>query len=131
MLDRREHPHTQEVAPGLTFAVRAVELGGGAFANRYTACWQAPARAALRVVDPLESPFARAGALASRGERGLVATGGFFFLADDAATRPRARSLNLAIQDGRVLSMPVVGQDALVCRGGDLSVRHVAAKFPL
>lgn len=117
-LDRPEAASLRAVAPGLTLDRRAVDIGGGMFCNRTTARWEAPARAEICVVDALESPFARAQALAGRGVRGVVATGGFFFLADDAEVQPRARSLNLAVVDGYVVSLPVVGQTALVCRAG-------------
>jgi hypothetical protein len=126
-LDRPEAASLRAVAPGLTLERRAVEFGGGTFCNRYTARWAAPARAEICVVDPLESPFARAQRLAGRGFRGVVATGGFFFLADDAEVLPRARSLNLAVVGGVAVSMPVVGQTALVGRAGALEVREVAA----
>lgn len=126
-LDRPEAASLRAVAPGLTLERRAVDIGGGMFCNRTTARWEAPARAEICVVDALESPFARAQALAGRGVRGVVATGGFFFLADDAEVQPRARSLNLAVVDGAVVSLPVVGQTALVCRAGALEVREVAA----
>lgn len=127
-VDRREVARVEEVGPGVSLAVRAVELGDGAFCNVYTACWRAPARASLCVVDPLESPFARAQGLARGGVRGVVATGGFFFLADDAEAVPRARSLNMAVRAGQVWSLPVVGQDALVGRDGALAVRELAAE---
>ena len=130
-LDREEQAREQEIGPGLTLQTRAVGLADGTFCNRHTARWRAPARTRLCVVEPLESPFARARQLADRGERGLVATGGFFFLADDAAALPRARSLNLAEQGGRVLGLPVGGQDALVGRAGVVSVSEVAAEGTL
>lgn len=130
-LDRPEQACTREIAPGLALETRVIELGDGAFCNRYTAHWEEPARAALRLVDPLESPFACARALAGAGEPGLVAPAGFFFLADDADASPRALSLNLAVQAGLVLSLPVVGQDALVCRAGELTVRTIAAEGTL
>ena len=127
-LDRPEPEWSREVAPGLTLAGRAVDIGDGMFCNRYTARWVAPARAEICVVgEPLESPFARAQSLAGRGVRGVVATGGFFFLADDAELQPRARSLNMAFACGSTISVPVVGQTALVGRAGALEVREVAA----
>jgi hypothetical protein len=129
VLDRPEPTRTVMIGPGISLAVEAVELGGEAFSNLYTLSWTPPARAEIAIVDtPGESPWTRGLALARQGARGGVATGGFGFLADGAAGAPRTRSLNLAIRAGVPLSVPVIGQDALICRGGALSVEHVAAE---
>lgn len=128
MLDRPEPARRETVAPGVSLVIAAIDLGDGAFSNLYTLSWTAPARADIDVFpDAAASPWSRGHALARCGMRGAVATGGFSFLADDAAAAPRARCLNLAIWTGEVLSLPVVDQDALVARAGALAVEHVPA----
>jgi hypothetical protein len=54
-------------------------------------------------------------------------TAGFFVLADEAPALPPQTSLNLAIEQGRVLSLPVVDREAVICRDGVLSAHHISA----
>lgn len=129
LLDRPEPTRTVTIGPGVSLSVESIALGLGAFSNLHTLSWTAPARAEVAIADdPSEGPWTRGRALARLGARGGVATGGFGFLADDAAGAPRARCLNLAIRAGVPISVPVIDQEALVCRGGSLAVEDVAAE---
>ncbi|MDC0672295.1 hypothetical protein [Nannocystis radixulma] len=123
ILDRPVEPCETELAPGIVLQMAALPLSGGAFVNSYTVTWRHPARAALCFADPpISAPdFARG------SESVVTTTGGFFFLADYCRHRPRTLSLNLAIRDCRVSSLPVSDQDALVNRDGALSVVAVPA----
>lgn len=131
LLDQPVQTYTRPISEGLWISARVVALGGGSFVNCYTARWTAPARASLLALAPPQSPYALAQADAARGRRSLTSNAGFFFLADEAAQRPRELSLNLALHQGQLLSAPVVGQRALVSRGGGLSVRLVRAEGEL
>ncbi|HWO61208.1 MAG TPA: hypothetical protein VNO31_14365 [Umezawaea sp.] len=126
LLDRPVPTSHATLAPGITFHAESLSLGS-TFTNSYTTSWHAPARAEVLVTEPPVSAADHA-----RRTGGVVtSTAGFFFLADRCRHRPRTLSLNLAIRDGRVLSVPVATRDALVSRDGVLSVVEVEARGEL
>ena len=122
LLDRPVSTAQVDLAPGITFRTESLRMGG-TFTNSYTASWHAPAQAAVLVTEP---PISTADH-ARRGDSVVTTTAGFFFLADRCHHRPRTLSLNLAIRDGRVLSVPVTTQNALISRNGTLTVVEVPA----
>ncbi|HKR81493.1 MAG TPA: hypothetical protein VJR27_00640 [Candidatus Saccharimonadales bacterium] len=52
---------------------------------------------------------------------------GFFFLADQYSSQPRQISLNLAMSEGRIYSLPVADGEVLLCQGGKLEARTIRA----
>jgi hypothetical protein len=122
LLDRPVPTTRVDLAPGITFRTESLRLNG-TFTNSYTVSWHVPAHATILVTEPLIS----AAEHARRGDSVVTTTAGFFFLADRCRYRPRTLSLNLAIRAGRVLSVPVTTQDALISRNGVLSVIEVTA----
>ncbi|MCS7480502.1 hypothetical protein ACFFQW_33570 [Umezawaea endophytica] len=126
LLDRPVPTTSATLAPGITFHAESLALGS-TFTNSYTATWHAPARADVLVTEP---PVSTADHARRTGDV-VTTTAGFFFLADRCRHRPRTLSLNLAIRAGRVLSVPVATQDALVSRDGVLSVVEVPARGEL
>ncbi len=122
LLDRPVTPTRTDLAPGIVFQAEPLHANGR-FTNSYRLSWHGPARARIFVTEPPVS----AREFAERHGNVATTTAGFFFLADRCRFRPRALSLNLAIQDGRVLSLPVADQDALISQNGALTVVNVPA----
>jgi hypothetical protein len=120
LLDRPVTTSRTELAPGIFFQTEALHANG-TFTNSYRLSWRQPARARIFVTDPPVS----AREFAERCGNVATTTAGFFFLADRCRFRPKALSLNLAVRDGRVISLPVADQDALTSQNGVLSVVHV------
>lgn len=62
-----------------------------------------------------------------KNDSGILASisGGFFFLADKCSKNPLCPSLNLAISDTSVDSLPVVDREAIVLRDGKIEFRHI------
>jgi len=125
-LDRPVDATRLRLAPGIVLRTEPLQVSAG-FTNAYTVSWQPPASAEVFVTEPPVS----ARAFAERGDHVVTATAGFFFLADRCQYRPRTLSLNLAIHDGRILSLPTADQEALVSRAGALSVVQVPAQGEL
>ncbi|MDA0565729.1 hypothetical protein LG943_15605 [Streptomonospora sp. S1-112] len=122
VLDRPVVSHDSAVADGAVLTQRAHHFPDGGFTNVYDIAWSRDlVSAGIRVH---EQP-----AHVSHTDRRAVATtsGSFFALADRTPVLPRHTSLNLVVRDGRALSLPVADREAVVCRGGDLSVEHVPA----
>ena len=126
LIDRPVETSRVEVAPHIRFAAETLDRGD-TFTNSYTVSWRRPAAARIVVAEPPTSAveFAREHGSA------VTTTGGYFFLADRCRFRPRTLSLNLAIRDCQVLSLPVATQDALVSHDGVLSVVEVPARGEL
>lgn len=123
-LDRPVEVAEERLGDGVVLRRDALPLPGGAFTNRYRLSWHPP-RGRLRI---LAQRTATPDYAAAHPHHAAVSTGGFFFLADDCDLAPRCLSLNLAVEDGRVCSLPVADQEALVSSGGAMAVRTVAAR---
>ncbi len=123
-VDRPAAGGAWQIAAGIELRVAVLELGGAAFCNMYDVTWeQAAAAAGMHVAArPVEPPSAEP----ARGAL-VTATAGFFFLADRASGMPRQAGLNLAISEGRILSVPVADRETVISRAGTLSVAHVRA----
>ena len=123
-LDRPVPERREQIAAGVWLHQSAIPLPDGRFTNCTRLSWQA-GRAAICLAGERTSTAAAA---AAQPDLLAVSTGGFFFLADDCTLRPRCLSLNLALADGRVHSLPVVDQEALIRQDGALRVAVVPAR---
>jgi hypothetical protein len=114
----------RRIAAGIELRVAVRELGEAAFCNVYDITWErAAAAASLHVAAcPVEPPSVEP----ARGAL-VTATAGFSFLADRSSGMPRQASLNLAVSEGRIVSLPVADREAVISRAGALSVAHVRA----
>lgn len=128
-LDRPCQEGVTALAGGVTFTRRVVELGGGAFTNVYETAWRASAASASVALS--DAPVTAHAHASATPDCVAVSTGGFFYLIDGSPVAPRALSLNLAIDRGRVRSLPVVDQECLDDRGGALSVSVLPARGAL
>jgi hypothetical protein len=109
---------------GIRFKSYPIELGNGAFTNVYDISYDDDSTIAdIRIHDRLVNLYE----LALHEEHTVVTNAGFFFLADIALSRPRQPSLNLAIRNTRVLSMPVTDMEAILCRDGRLVSCNIPA----
>lgn len=125
LLDRPAASEDVGITDGVRLRVDSLTLPGGRFTNRYRLSWRPPL-GGLRLLPARTAASAYA---ASHPALWAVSTGGFFFLADDCARRPRCLSLNLAVEDGVVHSLPSADQEALIrTGGGGLTVSVVAAR---
>lgn len=126
LLDQPVERSQRELGKGALFQAEPIFFGE-TFTNAYTLRWRPPVRASVIVAEPPISAveFAR------KNQSIATTTGGFFFLADRCLYRPKTLSLNLAVQNGKALSVPVSSQEALVSQGGALFVTDVAASGAL
>ncbi len=125
-LDRPVDSASFEVGGAVSLDIRTIFLPDGCFTNAYTLRWcDSRAKSSLIMSDPLQSAREVA---AANPNLCAVATGSFFFLADRCDYRPRSLNLNLCVGPEGVQSLPVVAQEALICRRGALRVEHVQAR---
>lgn len=127
-VDRPVAPSSRAVGGGVRLTTYPLYLGEGSLTNVYDICWPEDAVQARIHVSPHPMPVRL---LAEETAALVTASGGFFFLADHASSRPTTASLNLAVSGGRVLSAPVSDREALICRNGRLSMRMVRASGEL
>jgi hypothetical protein len=66
--------------------------------------------------------------LARQSGRLATTSGSFFVLLNKKSSLPNQTSLNLAIADGSILSLPVVDREALFCNDGKLTMHEVRAE---
>ena len=120
-VDRRE----ADLGRGLRLVAAPYRLLDGTFTNSYDVSWSdadlpASGRLAPR---PVDMPYSSGGAAPQ-----VVSTAAFFVLADRAAALPTQASLNLALDEAGLRSLPVVDREAVVCRDGRLSMVHLQAR---
>lgn len=127
-VDREAEPFVQEVATGVQLTAFPLALGGGAFTNVYDVSWETANNPAGIHVPSRPLPvldFARS------QHSTVTASGAFFFLADEASALPPHTSLNLAVADARIRSLPVTDREALLCQNGEFMLTHVPARGKL
>ncbi|MFD5427696.1 hypothetical protein [Streptomyces sp. NPDC127084] len=114
----------REVAGGIRLTVFPLMLGGGAFTNVYDISWATVKNTAAVHVPSRPVPVLD---FASTRRAAVAASGAFFFLADEASASPSPASLNFAVADGRLRSLPVTDREALICQNGQLTLTHIPA----
>jgi hypothetical protein len=120
-----DRPATSRVAgldDGFELRTFSHTFGDGGLTNVYDLSWgPGDARAAVRLsARPTTGDEVAQGALA-------ITTAAFFVLVDETSGLPRQTSLNLAIEQGRILSLPVTDREAVLCQDGVLSMDHITA----
>ncbi|WP_436776422.1 hypothetical protein [Yinghuangia sp. YIM S09857] len=121
-IDRPAEDRVTTLDNGFELRVFAHTFPDGMFTNVYDLSWTpGSAHAALDFTARPEEVLSRARTAPA------TATGAFFVLADEASGLPPQTSLNLAIRERRILSLPVVDREVLLCRDGELTTDHVAA----
>jgi hypothetical protein len=124
-IDRSVPERAVQLGEGIELRAAARSMDERGFTNVYDIAWEPEAgRACIHVSDrPIEPRTTR------QADGALVTTSaGFFFLADKASGMPRHASLNLAINDGRIASLPVVDREVAMTRGGVLSADQIRAE---
>jgi hypothetical protein len=124
-IDRPVQEWVARLGEGIELRAAARSVDERGFTNVYDiVCEPGAATARIHVSDRPVEPKT------TEQADGAVATtsAGFFFLTDQASGAPRQASLNLAISDGRITSLPVVDREAVMSRDGVLSADHVRAE---
>lgn len=124
-IDRPVPEQVTQLGEGIELRATTRPLDEQGFTNVYDiACEAGAATARIHISDrPIEPRTTE------QAEGALVTTSaGFFFLADKASGLPRQASLNLAINDGQIVSLPVVDREAVMTRDGVLSADHIRAE---
>lgn len=122
-IDRPVMPMTRRLDGGIELRARAFPIGPDVFCNMYDIAWnQAAIAASLHVsACPAIPPHGTDGSQ-------VTASAGFFYLADLSARMPRQASLNLAVSNNAIASLPVTDREAVTCRAGTLAVAYVRAE---
>ncbi|MEU1965758.1 hypothetical protein ABZ541_13805 [Micromonospora sediminicola] len=121
-IDRPVTPQVTDLGNSLVLRTRSLALTGGQFTNVYDLSWASSSSTAALRFTPRPTAAVDAAQHAP-----ATSSAAFFTLLDEASGLPAQTSLNLAIEQGRVLSMPVVDREALVSRAGALSLCDLTA----
>ena len=124
-IDRPVPERVTQLGEGIELRTAVLSVDEHGFSNVYDIALEPGAGTArIHISDrPIEPPATE------QADGALVTTsGGFFFLADKASGLPRQAGLNLAIDDGRITSLPVVDREAVMTRDGVLSADHIRAE---
>ncbi len=102
----KEHPHAQELKPGVWLEKKMVEFADGNFTNVYDLFWN-PAQIGIAAnVHSSNRPYS----LYTRFKRdsSMIAAinGSFFFLTDVAETQPHDLPYDFCVRDGKVIGLP-------------------------
>jgi hypothetical protein len=113
----RLEPCERELAPGVRFSARTIDLGPGRFTNCFAVEVDLDRADVSAHTDP--SGFFLRDLLADGGDRHLAAVSGTFsFISDEPAYQPAEPCFDLCVRDGRTVSLPTARKPALLVRGG-------------
>ncbi|MGC4820820.1 hypothetical protein [Micromonospora sp. DT63] len=121
-IDRPVAVRETDLGSGLMLRTSPLSFADGGFANVYDLSWTPSATTAAVRFTPRPTTAVDAARHAP-----ATSTAAFFTLLDEASGLPVQTSLNLAVEQGRILSMPVVDREALISRAGVLSTCNLAA----
>ena len=116
---------TVHLKKGITLSMSVTRLADNTFTNTYDVQYD-PTKVALRIGLNNERTSLY-DVLRSDNHLLVASSGGFSYLTDDPNIQPRHLSLNLAIQDGDVMSLPVIDREALLIINGQMSARFLRA----
>lgn len=124
-VDRPIKSFTRDLGDGIVLNGYTEDLDDGVFTNIYDLSFpRGAAKAEVRLHD---SPTSLYDYIQTVPKVRGATSGGFFFLADQASTSPRQPSLNFAMADGRLRSLPVSDREALISDGRDMSAHMLQA----
>lgn len=122
-IDRPIVNFTEQLGENITLSAFCHELGDGQFTNVYDISFPSgSAQPQIILHDKLTGVFNH---VKSRPDIKAAMSGGFFFLADNESASPRQPSLNFALQDHRIKSLPASDKEALLVHKGRLTVEHL------
>jgi hypothetical protein len=122
VIDRPVAARVTNLGSGLVLSTSPLSLGGEDFTNVYDLSWDTrDTTASMRFTHRPTAAIDAAQLVPA------TSTASFFALLDEGSGLPVQTSLNLAIEQGQILSMPVADREALISRSGVLSMRHLAA----
>lgn len=115
----------RDLGDGMTLHAYPQELSEDTFTNVYDLSFRADTvHPSIELPDTLTGIF---DLVAANPDIRAATGGGFFFLADRCSAMPRQLSLNLALQDGKLRSLPVVDREAVIIKGEQLSAEYLQA----
>ena len=125
-IDRPASSRVADLGNGFELHVSSRTFSDGGFTNVYDLSWNpSDATATVHVNSrPVKAIEQAQGALA-------ITSAAFFVLMDETSGLPAQTSLNFVIDQGRILSLPVIDREALLCRDGTLSTDHISAEGQL
>ncbi|OLE26680.1 MAG: hypothetical protein AUG49_07545, partial [Catenulispora sp. 13_1_20CM_3_70_7] len=121
----RLRPRELEIAPGVTFAARTIELDDHRFTNLYELV--VDTRRARVGVSSGDEGFHLPHLLA---EPSVVAAvnGSFSFISDDSGYQPEEFCLDFCARDGMTVSLPTVAKPAFIAGPGGVRLRELDAR---
>lgn len=123
----RLSPYVKQLAPGLMFAARTIELGDGRITNSYELTVDPSVLEVRAHSDP--EGFHLPELL--DGDTLAAISGSFSFISDDARYQPAEPCLDLCVRDGVVVSIPTAVKPALLVGRDGLSLRTLDARGTL
>ncbi|WP_162562157.1 hypothetical protein [Salinispora oceanensis] len=121
-IDRPVAMRETNLGSGLMLRTSPLSFADGGFTNIYDLSWKPSATTAAVRFTPRPTT-----AIDAARHAPATSTAAFFTLLDETSGLPVQTSLNLAVEQGRILSMPVVVREALVSRAGVLSTCNLTA----
>jgi hypothetical protein len=126
VIDRPAASRITDLGDGLELRIFSHSFSDGGFTNVYDLSWhpgdvKAVVRVGTRPADAVELAH----------DVPATTTAAFFVLLDKASGLPAQTSLNLVIDRGRILGLPVADREALLCRDGVLSMDYILAEGQL
>lgn len=129
-IDKPVAPSETTFGNGLRLVARTYKTSLTTFTNVYDLRW--PVGGSVRPTIGCHSPHKSITAVIDEHpDIAAVVNGGFFYLSDKDSDSPRHLAHNLAISDGKLMSLPIIDREALVITNNDLQARIVQAKGTL
>jgi hypothetical protein len=126
IIEQPVKPRDETLVNGARFRAFPEPLGEDAFTNVFDITYNPQSvHANIQVYDQPQSLYERM--YDNREPYTVMASGGFFFLTDRHSAVPRQRSLNLAISNGQLHSLPVTDGEALLCQDNKLRASTIPA----
>jgi hypothetical protein len=123
-----DRPVTRQACPvgtGIELRIFPRTLSNGQFTNVYDVSWEPDTATAGIHISARPADIK----VMNQARSALVAaSAGFFVLGDKASALPRQTSLQLAISDGRIVSLPVADRETVLSRNGTLSTAYIPAE---
>lgn len=129
-IDKAATPGTTRLDDNILLTTATHKTGSTTFTNIYDLQW--PASSTLLPAINFHSPTESiTNVITNDTSISTIINGGFFYLADKDSENPLHIPLNLAIENGVVLGLPIIDREALVVINGVLEGRTIQARGSL
>lgn len=129
-IDKAATPGTVRLDDNVLLTTSTHKTGRTTFTNIYDLQWatNGSVLAAINFHTPTKSIT---NIIANDASISAIINGGFFYLADKDTESPLHIPLNLAVENGMVLGLPIIDREALVVQAGVLEGRTIQARGSL